>query len=649
MSLHKILYKQLFKHPLVKVYLNDVQVSEKCVGWGYKSSGLAAIKNAAVSEEKLYLFEDAPVRSMKPGYGGAIFGITVDHRGAMFDARGNSDLLERLALEKIPVESATELLMKRFREHGISKYNWNKVGQCAKFDKGVLLVDQTLGDAAHRASRLSDHSFTMLFDQALAENRDSPIYIKTHPDRVHRNRLSCFTEEQLAHSRVTILPPELSPSDCFTFCRKVYVGSSLLGMEALIHGCEVITYGWNFYAGWGLTEDRGDENLVSREREHSLLELFQAYYVDYSHYYHPDTLDPCGLNEIIDHIILQRKEWQKLAGSWNISNLNPYQASVAQRYLCSPFSDIGEDNPDKLLMWGAKEVPEEMLDCTLIRSEDGFIRSRGLGANFNFPVSWVFDDLGIYFDARQQSRLEEILQNSTIETGSLDEARKLITFLRNHKVTKYNIGLEEVKLPNNVQSRRMILIPGQVDSDASIKFGSPKIKDNRELVAEVRRQHPDAYICYKPHPDLLSGARKDAPLWDGIENDVDYLIRSGDVISWIQAVDEVHTLTSTVGFEALIHGKKVFTYGLPFYACWGLTEDWLKCDRRNKIRSLEELVYAVLIEYPTYLNPSTGEYTTAMGAAKLLINEDFEYSSRSIALKVLSELKASYNKLFKQR
>ena len=36
-------------------------------------------------------------------------------------------------------------------------------------------------------------------------------------------------------------------------------------------------------------------------------------------------------------------------------------------------------------------------------------------------------------------------------------------------------------------------------------------------------------------------------------------------------VDEVHTLTSLTGFEALLRGIEVHAYGGPFYAGWGLT------------------------------------------------------------------------------
>jgi capsular polysaccharide export protein len=46
-----------------------------------------------------------------------------------------------------------------------------------------------------------------------------------------------------------------------------------------------------------------------------------------------------------------------------------------------------------------------------------------------------------------------------------------------------------------------------------------------------------------------------------------------DIIQCIQLADELHTMTSLSGFEALMHGKRVFCYGMPFYAGWGLTQD----------------------------------------------------------------------------
>ena len=46
-----------------------------------------------------------------------------------------------------------------------------------------------------------------------------------------------------------------------------------------------------------------------------------------------------------------------------------------------------------------------------MRFEDGFIRSRGLGANLTLPCSLAMDGQYPYYDARGESRLEHILAN----------------------------------------------------------------------------------------------------------------------------------------------------------------------------------------------------------------------------------------------
>ena len=637
-------------HPLVVKYIDNLHSSHVSIGWGYRPSGIRA-KN---SGENYLLFEDSPVRSLKPGYGGAVYGITIDTKGAMFDASGESDLIDALQHE-IVVASNSSQLLDLYLASGSSKYNWSLPLDIRDFEIGVLLIDQTRGDASLEYSGITEDSFSELFDDALRENPAGPIYIKTHPDHKFRNKKSCFTEEQLRHPRVTIIPSELAPSDCFKICTKVYVASSLMGMEALIHDKEVITYGWNFYAGWGLTDDRNNTVTPPRERQHSLLELFQAAYIDYSHYYHPDTGDECSLFEILNHIQLQKHQWSLFKGRLVSLDANSWKRYLMEKYIRGPQTELRHLssqspilNDDKVLLWGMQKAPANVEASRIIRIEDGFIRSNGLGAKLTFPLSWVFDDVGIYFDATEPSRLEVNLQTNQYSEEQLSDADELRVFLCENKLTKYNLGIQEVTLPRASAGKRVILVPGQVDSDASIEFGSPRLKNNKELLEEIRRQHPEAFICYKPHPDLLSGARADKPLWPGIEDQVDFLVQEGDIISWIEAVDEVHTLTSTVGFEALIREKSVYTYGLPFYAGWGLTNDWLSCERRTAKRALSEIVYATLIEYPTYLNPKTGEYTTALNAAKLLADPNFTFDTRPQYIKIVGFLKSRFNKIFRQ-
>lgn len=87
----------------------------------------------------------------------------------------------------------------------------------------------------------------------------------------------------------------------------------------------------------------------------------------------------------------------------------------------------------------------------------------------------------------------------------------------------------------------------------------------------------------------------------------------------LDAVDEVHVITSLAGFEALLRGRKVTCYGNPFYAGWGLTQDMAPLVRRTRRLSLDELVAGALILYPTYVSRTTGRFTTPERALEELL------------------------------
>jgi len=73
------------------------------------------------------------------------------------------------------------------------------------------------------------------------------------------------------------------------------------------------------------------------------------------------------------------------------------------------------------------------------------------------------------------------------------------------------------------------------------------------------------------------------------------------------AAGEIWTITSLLGFEALLHAKPVTCLGSPFYAGWGLTRDLgLEMPRRTTRPTLEALIHAALIDYPRYHDPVTG-------------------------------------------
>jgi capsular polysaccharide export protein len=255
--------------------------------------------------------------------------------------------------------------------------------------------------------------------------------------------------------------------------------------------------------------------------------------------------------------------------------------------------------------WGMDFPDSEFpTDARILRVEDGFLRSKGLGAAFVPPVSWVVDSRGIHFDATRPSDLEDILSNMEFDDAILRRAENLRAALVASGITKYNVGRANWERPRG--AKRVILVPGQVESDASIQYGCPGIRTNLELLKTVRNANPEALVLYKPHPDVMAGFRKtghgekDAARW------CDAIVTNHSMGGLLEQVDEVHTLTSLAGFEALLRGKKVETYGLPFYAGWGLTKDHQPPSRRTRNLLLDELVAGALIVYPIYSSLVSG-------------------------------------------
>ena len=79
-----------------------------------------------------------------------------------------------------------------------------------------------------------------------------------------------------------------------------------------------------------------------------------------------------------------------------------------------------------------------------------------------------------------------------------------------------------------------------------------------------------------------------------------------DIDACLDHADGLATMTSLAGFEALLRGKPVWTFGRPFYAGWGLTNDALEFTRRSRRLSIDQLVAGALIVYPIYIHPPTG-------------------------------------------
>lgn len=258
-----------------------------------------------------------------------------------------------------------------------------------------------------------------------------------------------------------------------------------------------------------------------------------------------------------------------------------------------------------LLLWGSAPLPPEArADLPVVRLEDGFLRSVGLGADLIAPLSWVLDARGIYYSASVASDLEHLLQSTDFDATLLARAAALRQQVVGRKLSKYNLSHAPWQRPAG--EARVVLVTGQVETDASIEHGATGVRRNLDLLREVREAAPEAYIVYKPHPDVVAGLRAAGQGEDETSRWCDEVLARASITDLLDQVDEVHVMTSLTGFEALLRGCRVVCYGQPFYAGYGLTHDVVALPRRTRRLSLDALVAGALILYPVYVSRATG-------------------------------------------
>lgn len=243
--------------------------------------------------------------------------------------------------------------------------------------------------------------------------------------------------------------------------------------------------------------------------------------------------------------------------------------------------------------------------------EDGFIRSVELGSNRTLPFSLTIDSVAPYFDSTKQSELEHTLSNFDFKSNQqlIERSKKVIKKIIDAGISKYNNSkpIDNIEEHYGKKKKYRVLVIGQVEDDASIKFGSINHYTNNDLVKIARTENPDAEIFYKPHPDVIAKKRRELSDPYDVKDICKILLVDIPLAQAFETIDHVYTITSQAGFEALLRGIKVTTLGAPFYSGWGLTDDRQKIERRKRTLKLEELFAISYIKYPFYFNPFTKE------------------------------------------
>lgn len=620
-----LLDADLCRAPLFYFGLHSTDV---CIGWGRRPAAERLRARTVRAGASFVSVEDGFLRSFFPGQKHPGLSIVVDSVGVHYDATSPSELENLLNSElDLCTEYGDDLERARalMIEHRLSKYNHAPQlhHSLDASPERILIVDQTFGDRSVDLGLADEHSFTRMLSEARRRHPHATLYLKTHPEvssGAKRGYLSAVPDAE----RLIKLTGLVSPISLIERMDHVYVVTSTMGFEALLLGKPVTCFGMPWYAGWGVTTD--EMGCARRQRRRSVMELFAAAYFKYSRYWNPyegkrgtifdvihwlrEQREHAGLNEL--GAAVGKIPVQEMQG-WKLRHLQPVLSAWSQGR-AHRVSEIG---------WGMAGEGTHV--------EDGFLRSVGLGSDLVKPLSLVFDQQGIYFDATRPSDLERMLQTGSFSEEELARAERVRALIVSEGLTKYNV--ESASLPPedlwDAGGRQVILVPGQVEDDASIRLGCTHgdagVDTNLRLLIAVRARNPDAFIVYKPHPDVLSGNRLGQVDVAQAHQWADHIETTASVVDCLGACDSVHTMTSLTGFDALLRAIPVCTYGTPFYAGWGLTVDYefdlSASQRRTRRLSLDELVAGVLLRYAMYWDWALGGFTSCEATLAKLVEQ----------------------------
>ena len=230
----------------------------------------------------------------------------------------------------------------------------------------------------------------------------------------------------------------------------------------------------------------------------------------------------------------------------------------------------------------------------------------------------------MHFDRSNVSDLEKMLSTYDFlgDVALMEKAKELAKTIVGSGLSKYNFPSAQRSVRDVVghNSRRRILVLGQVEDDLSIQYGSSVKIGGNDLVMRAIYENPGSQVMYRPHPETFAFNK---PHYSNISDVEPYCHILGPeflLSECISIADQIYTVTSLAGFEAALHGKPVVTFGRPFYAGWGFTIDREKDAARNRELTILEVLAGAYIKYPIYFHPLSNEVIDVSEAVKILQN-----------------------------
>ncbi|WP_420604666.1 hypothetical protein [Methylobacterium sp.] len=318
---------------------------------------------------------------------------------------------------------------------------------------------------------------------------------------------------------------------------------------------------------------------------------------------------------------------QKSGGNIAISNygINSSQHRFIKKLLDA--DNVGEPrnasqamNYDHFFKWNPDfkyDVPNFSVHFAAIGKrpiyiEKGFIGFYGYDDISAPPLSVFVDDMGPLNGHQNINRLHSILNSDYELTSSeTDLVKQFIKVIVSNKFSS-DLGAIQLDL-NHLRTRdRGILLVYKGESTDTEESRSTRFEHFLEMVYNACRNEKDADILISFSPGVTDDASTDT-----VYSSIKWLLRLQDNIkivphrtnsySMFEVADEVWTLSSIIGFEALLADKVVRCFSPTFYSGRSLTIDEPVLPHHPTERTVYEIFYAAYVMQSRYFNPSTGK------------------------------------------
>jgi capsular polysaccharide export protein len=231
--------------------------------------------------------------------------IIVDELGPHF-APGAPSALEKLLQEgrfSNDLLERARALREAIIAGGLSKYETgatSKLPRPGGQRRHVLVPGQVEDDRAVTSGGALSTNLELLRRARNAVGRGAYLIYKPHPDVLAGHRPGWISDTDMA-VLADHVETEQPIAALIAMVDELHVNSSLAGFEALLRGKQVTVHGAPFYAGWGLTIDRGP--IPSRRTAtRTLDELVAAALLLYPRYLDPETGLPCSAETLVERL-----------------------------------------------------------------------------------------------------------------------------------------------------------------------------------------------------------------------------------------------------------------------------------------------------------------------------------------------------------